>query len=171
METPTIRYLTPAEAAPTGEAPGVRIRLLATQSNGVKFWVLVLSHGDEVATALAQFAREQGVVSAHLSAIGAVRDPEVGWFDLDRQQYKAMRLEEQMEVLTLSGDIALGEDGQPVVHAHMALGGSDGQAWGGHLLHAIASPTLEVYVTTYPDALHKRQDPHSGLQLIDPSIS
>jgi hypothetical protein len=39
------------------------------------------------------------------------------------------------------------------------------------ILHAIASPTLEVYITTYPVALHRTADPYSGLQLIDPSIA
>jgi len=72
--------------------------------------------------------------------------------------------------LTLSGDIALGVDGKPVVHTHVALGRSDGQSWGGHLLAATASPTLELYVTTYPEAIHKRFDPATDLQLIDLSL-
>jgi hypothetical protein len=38
------------------------------------------------------------------------------------------------------------------------------------LLSAIASPTLEVYLTTFPMPLHKRVDPNTELQLIDPSI-
>jgi predicted DNA-binding protein with PD1-like motif len=95
----------------------------------------------------------------------------VGWFDPERKQYKAMSLPEQMEVLTLAGDIALGENRRPAVHAHVVLGRSDGSAWGGHLLRAIASPTLELYVTTYPQPLHKRLDPETGLQLIDPSLA
>lgn len=80
-----------------------------------------------------------------------------------------MSLGEQMEVLTLSGDVALAEKGQPIVHAQVVLGRSNGGAWGGHLLRATVSPTLEVYVTTYPQPLQKRLDPETGLPIMAPS--
>lgn len=170
--TPTtdVRWVPPSQAGPHGRAPGARSRLVATDPDGVKHYVLVLQDGDEAATALADFAHEEHVMNAHFVAIGAVRDPEVGWFDKTRRAYKAIARHEQMEVLTLSGDIALGVNGQPVVHAHLVLGSNEGTAWGGHLLSATASPTLEVYLTTYPNPLHKRADPATGLQLIDLSI-
>ncbi len=142
VQEPAVRWLKPAEAVPHGQAPGAKCRLLTTQADGAKTFVLILSQGDEALTALADFAREQQVRNAHFVAIGAVRDPEVGWFDIRRKEYKVLSLAEQMEVLTLSGDIALGESGQPVVHAHLVLGRSDGRAWGGHLLRATVSPTL-----------------------------
>ncbi|MBF5067247.1 DNA-binding protein, partial [Salmonella enterica subsp. enterica serovar Istanbul] len=90
-----------------------KLRQIGAQADGSKSFVLILSRGDEVATALADFARDQNVVNAHYVAIGGVRDPEVAWFDLTRNEYKGMSLPEQMEVLTLSGDIALGVDGKP----------------------------------------------------------
>ncbi len=167
----TIRWVAPSNAVPRGQAPGAKLRLTATRADGSKTFVLVLSRGDEAFTALTDFARDQKVVNAHFVGIGAVRDPEVAWFDPERRQYKAMSLSEQMEVLALSGDVALAENGQPVVHAHVVLGRSDGAAWGGHLLSATTSPTLELYVTTYPEPLHKRSDPETGLQLIDPSLA
>ena len=167
---PVVRWLKPSETAPHGAAPGAETRLLATHSDGTKTYAVVLAQGDQVQAALATFAKDQHVVDAHFSAIGAVRDPEVAWFDESRKQYKAMALHEQMEVLTLSGDIAVGVDGKPVVHTHLVLARSDGEAWGGHLIEATVSPTLELFVTTYPEPLHKRLDPATDLQLIDPSL-
>jgi predicted DNA-binding protein with PD1-like motif len=161
--------VTPSQAVPRGTAPGARARLLSAEPDGVKHYVIVLQDGDEVATALAEFAHKEHVVNAHLEAIGAVHDAEVGWFDRSRGAYKVSARREPMEVLTLSGDIALGEDGEPVVHAHIVLGGSAGTAWGGHLLSALVSQTLEVYLTTFPTPLHKRRAA-IGLQLMDPSI-
>jgi uncharacterized protein len=169
-DSPAIRWLKPSETAPHGQAPGAQLRLLTNAPDGTRTYALILSQGDEVWSALQTFANDQHVVSAHFSAIGAVRDPEVGWFDPTRKEYKAMSLHEQMEVLMLSGDIALGVDGKPVVHTHVALARSDGEAWGGHLLSATASPTVELYVTTYPEPMHKRFDPNTDLQLIDPSV-
>jgi predicted DNA-binding protein with PD1-like motif len=129
--------------------------------------VLILARGDEVATALADLAQSEGIVGAHFTALGAVRDPEVAWFDLTRKQYKAMSMSEQMEVLTLTGDIGVGENGKPIVHTHLVLGREDGRAFGGHLVRATASPTLEVFVTSYPTPLRKRLQPETDLQIFD----
>jgi predicted DNA-binding protein with PD1-like motif len=167
---PVVRWLKPSETASEGHAPGAKVRLLTTQSDGTKAYVLVLSQGDPVQAAIVAFAKDHHVVDAHFSAIGAVRDPEVAWFDESRKQFKAMSLHEQMEVLTLSGDITLGAEGQPLVHTHLVMARSDGEAWGGHLIEATASPTIELYVTTYPEPLYKRLDPATDLQLIEPSL-
>jgi predicted DNA-binding protein with PD1-like motif len=166
----TVRWVTPAQSGPHGQAPNAKARLLSAQPDGLKYYVLVLRSGDEIATALTNLARDKQIVSAHFVAIGAVSDAEVGWFDEARKQFKAITRHEQMEVLTLSGDVSVGTDGNPVVHAHMVVGDSNGNAWGGHILSAIASPTLEVFVTCFPQPLHKQLDPETGLQLIDPSI-
>lgn len=168
--TPVVRWLKPSETAPHGRAPNAKVRLLSTQSDGTKTYVLVLSQGDQVQAAIAAFASDYHIVDAHFSAIGAVHDPEVAWFDGSRKEYKAMSRHEQMEVLTLSGDISLGVDGQPVVHTHVVLGRSGGEAWGGHLIEATTSPTLELFATSYPEPLHKRPDPATDLLLIDPSL-
>jgi predicted DNA-binding protein with PD1-like motif len=166
-----VRWLKPSETAPHGRAPGAKVRALSTMSDGTTTYVVVLAEGDQVQAALAAFARDYHVVDAHFSAIGAVRDPEVAWFDKRRKEYKAMSVHEQTEVLTLAGDLTLGAEGQPIVHTHVVLGRSDGEAWGGHLIEATVSPTLELYVTTYPEPLRKRLDPATDLLLIDPSDS
>ena len=67
-----------------------------------------------------------------------------------------------MEVLSLAGDIALGEDGEPKVHAHVVVG----KAHGGHLLEAHVWPALEVVLVQPPHELRKRVDPETGLALI-----
>jgi predicted DNA-binding protein with PD1-like motif len=75
-------------------------------------------------------------------------------------------VEQQSEVLSLIGDVALA-DGKPQVHAHVVLGLSDGTTRGGHLLSAEIWPTLEVVVRETPAALRKVSHPEIGLALID----
>jgi predicted DNA-binding protein with PD1-like motif len=75
-------------------------------------------------------------------------------------------VEEQVEVLSLTGDISLAPDATPQLHVHVVLGKHDGTAHGGHLLEAEVRPTLEVVVTETPANLRRRQDPESGLALI-----
>jgi predicted DNA-binding protein with PD1-like motif len=139
--------------------------------DGTKAYVLILSPGDEILTALTAFANDQKVQAARFTAIGGVHDPEVAWFDEGRKQFKAMTLRSQLEVASFVGDVALGPDGKAVVHAHAVFAGSDGHAWGGHVLSALVSPTFELFITTYPTSLHKRDAPEVGITVIDPSIA
>jgi predicted DNA-binding protein with PD1-like motif len=71
-------------------------------------------------------------------------------------------------VVSLVGDVALGEKGEPKVHAHVVLGRSDGSALAGHLLEARVRPTLEVILVESPGHLQRKHDDESGLALIRP---
>jgi hypothetical protein len=79
--------------------------------------------------------------------VGALSSAKVGWFNWQTKTYEtAAEFQEQLEVLSLIGDIAL-KDGKPMVHAHLIVGRKDGTAHGGHLLEAHVRPTLEVVLT------------------------
>lgn len=66
----------------------------------------------------------------------------------------------------LTGDVAIDEQGEPQVHAHVVIGKSDGSAHGGHLLEARVWPTLEIVLAQSAEPLRKRVDPETGLALI-----
>ena len=95
--------------------------------------VLVFDKGDEVIEHLLAFARREQLEAATFTRIGAFSDVTLGFFEREQKEYKKIPLAEQVEVLTLAGDIAL-KDGEPLVHAHIVVGKADGTAWGGHLL-------------------------------------
>lgn len=133
---------------------------------GEKTFVLVFDTGDEAMAGLTAFAREHALTAAQLSGIGAFSEVTLGYFDWQAKDYRPIPLEEQVEVVSLLGDVAV-NDGDPVVHAHVVVAGPDGIAHGGHLLAGRVRPTLEVVLTTSPATLRKRHDPESGLALID----
>jgi predicted DNA-binding protein with PD1-like motif len=127
---------------------------------------LVFDKGDEVVATLEQFAREQGLAASRFSAIGAFQDAVLGYFDWQRKDYERIAVAEQVEVLSLNGDIAL--DGtDPKVHAHCVLGRRDASTVGGHLLQGHVRPTLEVLLIESPSYLRKTCDRETGLALID----
>src|SRR5205807_2585727 len=92
-------------------------------------------------------------------------DAVLGFFNVQKRGDKKIPITEQAEVLSLLGDITVGEDG-PQVHAHVVLGKSDGTAHGGHLIEAHVRPTLEVILTESPAQLHRAPDAATGLALI-----
>jgi predicted DNA-binding protein with PD1-like motif len=138
--------------------------------DGQRTFVLVFDKGDEVLAVLTDFARAQALSAAHFTAIGALSDATLGYFDRERKDYRPIPVREQVEVLSLVGDVAV-SDGDPKVHAHVVLGKADGTAHGGHLVDAHVWPTLELVITESPAYLRRRTDPETGLALIDLSAA
>ncbi len=133
---------------------------------GERTFVVVFDKGDEVIESLTTFARRETLRASHVTAIGALRDVTLGYFDRATKDYRKIPLTEQVEVLSLLGVITL--DGElPKVHAHIVVGRADGSTRGGHLLQGHVWPTLEVVVEELPRHLQRRTDPESGLALID----
>jgi predicted DNA-binding protein with PD1-like motif len=128
-------------------------------------WAVIFDTGDEVVAGLTRFAERQGLSASQLSAIGAFSEVRLGYFDFEIRDYREIPVNEQVEVLSLVGDIAL-KDGHPQLHAHVVLGKSDGTAHGGHLLSAKVRPTLEVVLVESPAHLRREMDESTGLALI-----
>ena len=143
----------------------MNVQVLSTIDD-LRTLAVVFSQGDEVNGGLLSFARQHDISAASFTAIGALSRVTVGFFDLARRDYKRIELNEQVEVLTMSGNIAVKDD-EPKIHVHLVVGRSDGTAHGGHLLEAIVRPTLEVIVTETPARLVRRLDPATGLALLD----
>ncbi|MGW6731003.1 PPC domain-containing DNA-binding protein [Streptomyces sp. NPDC055013] len=137
------------------------------EASPASVYVLVLAPGEDALAEITGFAREQGLGASQVTAVGAFSEAVVGWFDREVKDYRRIGVEEQCEVLSLLGDIAVGEDG-PTAHLHAVLGLSDGTTRGGHLLEGRVWPTLEVIVRDSPAALAKIHRPELGLALIDP---
>lgn len=136
------------------------------ENRGQKTFALVFDTGDEVMDGLTAFAKENGIDAASFTAIGAFGAATLGYFDMDTKEYEKIPVHEQVEVLSLVGDVAPTEDGEPKVHAHAVVGRRDGTTRGGHLLGAHVRPTLEVILEESPEHLQRETDPETGLPLL-----
>ncbi len=129
-------------------------------------YALILDTGDELAAELKSFAQREKLGGSSFQAIGAFQSVRLGWFNWESKQYEtSVSLDEQVELLSLIGDVAV-KDGAPQVHAHVVVGKRDGSAHGGHLQRAVVRPTCEVILIESPRHLEKQHDPESGLALI-----
>jgi predicted DNA-binding protein with PD1-like motif len=130
-------------------------------------FVLVREPGEEAFASITEFAGRENITAASLTAIGAFSEAVVGWFDLERKNYREIPVAEQCEVLSTMGDIAVGDNGKPSLHLHSVLGLSDGSTRGGHLIQGTVSPTLEVVINETPARLRRRKHSDMGVALID----
>jgi predicted DNA-binding protein with PD1-like motif len=132
---------------------------LVQQADDQRTYVVILATGDEVMATLKQFAEREQLNAARFTAIGALSDAQIGYFDWQKK--------EQVEVASFIGDLAFTDKGERSLHAHVVLGRRDGSALAGHLFEAHVRPTLEIMLSENPAHLRKRLDPESGLALID----
>jgi predicted DNA-binding protein with PD1-like motif len=130
--------------------------------------VVILDAGEEAFAALTRFANAEKLSAASLTAIGAFEKATIGWFDLAAKDYRKIEINEQCEVLSALGDVAIGDDGTASLHVHVVLGLSDGTTRGGHFLSGIVRPTLEVVLTEAPATLRRRKRADLGIALVDP---
>ena len=161
-------YLSPDYVVQKGKAPGMTWKLLSDK-NGVKEYAIVFTQGDEVLSGISDFATQQHIVAARFTAIGALKKVTFAWLDPARTQYKLKTLHQQVELVSLIGDIAEFK-GNPVVHTHVGLGLSDGSMQGGHLIEGVTYPTVELFMTAFPTPLQKDVDKATGLKLIFPEL-
>jgi predicted DNA-binding protein with PD1-like motif len=134
-------------------------------SDGRRTVVAVLDPGDEVVAALTDVASTFGLDGASLSGIGGFSGATLGFFDPSVKDYARIPIAEQVEVVSLLGDIALHE-GKPKIHVHVVVSRRDGRTAGGHVLEAHVEPTLEVVLEESPSHLRREIDDRTGLPLI-----
>lgn len=140
---------------------------LLHEHEGLRTFALVLATDEEAMAALVAFATERQLKATQFTAIGAFSRVVVAYFDWTTKKYRNIPIGEQVEVLSLIGDISV-EDGKPKVHAHVVVGKADATAHGGHLIEGHVRPTLEIVLNEAPRHLQRRHDDISGLALIDP---
>jgi hypothetical protein len=134
--------------------------------DGQRTFAVILETNDEFPERLLDFVRDSGVKSAWLTALGAFSDATVAFWDPETHEYIPITIAEQVEVLSLVGNVAVMPDGNARVHSHAVLGTRDGHGRGGHLMKARIMPTLEIFLEETREPLTRRVDVATGLPLI-----
>ena len=84
----------------------MKSKLLATAA-GQRTFAVIFDTGDEVMAGLQSFAREQRLAGSHFTAIGNCREVILGHFEWEAKRYRPIPVDEQVEVLSLVGDVSL----------------------------------------------------------------
>ncbi len=158
--TPQVAVAAPQAAAPAplpegyiargtrvgqSSAPGMKVTDLGT---GGRTYRINLSKGDEVMTALTQFAEKNNIHNAHFTGIGALSKGLFSWADTDRgNAMKRIELNQEAEVVSLVGTIERDAQGRLNVHAHGSVAYQDGSIHGGHWFEAYVGIIAEIFVS------------------------
>ena len=137
------------------------------ERDGKRTYAVIKDSADEVLCSIGTYSKKQRIAAAQITAIGALSDVVLKYFDWDLKDYRRIPVREQVEVASLIGDVALDPEGKPAIHIHLVVGKKDGSAMAGHLGEAHVRPTLEVIIDEQPSYLQKTSDPETGLALIN----
>jgi hypothetical protein len=129
-------------------------------------WLVRFDPGEELPRDLLALTASLGIETASVSGIGAVERAVIAYFDLAEKRYVETVLDEELEVVSLQGNLTL-VAGSPFLHAHILLSRRDGQALAGHLMSARVSVTLEVFLDRFDASATRAMDPRWGLRLLD----
>jgi predicted DNA-binding protein with PD1-like motif len=129
-------------------------------------YLLRLERGEEAMSMLTSFVATQRIPCGFLQGIGAIKNPEIGYFESRSGKYRHRRLRKQVEVIGLQGNISW-LNGKPFVHAHIAVAGADHKVVGGHFFGGEVAVTLEIYIKVFPKRLKRFYDPQMGFNFWD----
>lgn len=130
-------------------------------------YLLVFQTGDRFAEELLAFGRSEDLAGATFTGIGAFQEVTVAFFNTATHQYDELHLNEQLELLSVTGNLARFE-GDLRLHAHVVLARPDASALGGHLMEGTVRPTLELSLTHLPSGLTRQSDDEFGIPLLAP---
>lgn len=129
-------------------------------------FLLRLETDEEIVGAITRFAAERGIHAAAVEAIGSVHDAVLGYFDRGTKQYLRRTFADDMEILSLLGNVAL-NDGKPFAHLHVVLGDREFRAAAGHLFEGKTAATCEVIIRPLSGSARRAKDEATGLALLD----
>jgi uncharacterized protein len=121
--------------------------------------------GDEIVGALKKFAAENQIYSGTVLGIGSIKDPELGYYDIERKVYLRHQFEGDYELLSLAGNLSRLEN-EIVLHCHVSLSDPKFQVIGGHLFKSFVAVTTEFYIRPGGVELHRALDSGTGLNLL-----
>ena len=124
--------------------------------------IVHVEKGEKVVESLTNFCKQNNIHSAQLAGIGAVKNIDIGAYDIDTKDYIHRVFDEILELLSFQGNIAL-KDGEPFLHAHITLGNHDMEVFGGHLFEMEVAAVGEFIIHDFQNETHRKLNEDIGL--------
>ena len=119
--------------------------------------IIILDAGDKVIKSLREFAEKENIFGFFFG-LGAVKNPIIAYYDLSKREYVKKQFFGEFEVTSLVGNITQDAEGNVIVHAHINLADNSLNCWGGHLIEAEVSVTLEIIAIIHEKIIRKTDD-------------
>ena len=100
---------------------------------------------DDVAESIKKTAQQNNVKAGAVIVIGALKQAVLGCYK--DGEYVNTELKGHFEIASCTGNLAVDEKGDTIVHVHIVVSNENGQAFGGHLQKGcLIGPTAELVI-------------------------
>ncbi len=125
---------------------------------------MTLAKGDNINKTFESFAEVKGIGCAWLNGIGALENPEIGYYSLEDKAYHRKTFKGEYELTSLIGDITL-KEGKPFSHTHITFSDTEFRVFGGHLFNANITAAGEFIMQFGSDEINREMNAEIGLPL------
>ena len=125
---------------------------------------MTLAKGDNINKTFESFAEVKGIGCAWLNGIGALENPEIGYYSLEDKAYHRKTFKGEYELTSLIGNITL-KEGKPFSHTHITFSDTEFRVFGGHLFNANITAAGEFIMQFGSDEINREMNTGIGLPL------
>ena len=125
-------------------------------------YIIYLEKDESIMAKLTQFCKDHQIKNGQISGIGAIKEIELGTYDLKNQEYITHKLDDIWELTSYQANIQL-KDGEPFIHAHINISDHDLTVKGGHLFEAKVGAVGEFVLRKINTDGKREHDPNIGL--------
>ncbi|MCD6427079.1 MAG: DNA-binding protein [Caldisericaceae bacterium] len=120
---------------------------------------------ESLKTVCKNYKVESGII---LNGIGMLRNLTIGYWD--GAKYVNEEVKEPVELVSMQGNIGTTEnDGDPIIHIHIAVAKSDHNVIGGHFVKGIVNNTGEIFIQKLDNIVLLRKKDKNGLMGLYPA--
>lgn len=122
-----------------------------------KGYVLKLEPGEELHETLLAFTTKKRIPSAFFQGIGGLTNIELGYFNLENNDYDRHSFEGNYELICANGNIS-DANGKHFAHTHVVLSDEKCQTLSGHFFRGIVTITVEIFLFPVDIAMIRKPD-------------
>ncbi|MFB6347126.1 MAG: PPC domain-containing DNA-binding protein [bacterium] len=132
-----------------------------------KTHVLRLEKDRDLLGQLTDYCNEKEIDAAQISALGAVTEAAIAFYDQDEEFYGETTIDREMEMIQATGNVSYLE-GERFVHMHATFVDEDDNTHAGHLVEGnnVFAGEATIQELEGPQLIRK-DDPETGLTLWD----
>ena len=125
-----------------------------------------LDQGTEIFSAILEIANKENWKSAHISGIGALKDLELGYYNLDEKTYERHTFSQNSELLSMDGNLST-LDGKKFLHLHGVFSDGTMKCFGGHMFSAVVAVTCEINIRLFNANVERKMNCDVGLATVN----
>ena len=132
-----------------------------------KIHLLRLGENEDLLGEIEEFCKENSISAALISAMGTVKEANLGFYNQEAKKYVSKYLDEPLEMIMSTGNVSL-KDGEAFVHLHGFFSAADMNVVGGHVFEGTTVFAVEVSLQEIEGEVPQRKpDRDTGLNLWD----